>query len=198
MLPLMATVPAAADIDRDAELACRIAQAAPGRADDAEAELYRRLAPRVRRYGLRHLRDAHAAADLMQHVMLLTIEQLRSGQLREPQRVTSFVFGACRMTLLDMRRGSQRREQLLERHGGDMLAIADIAAAPRHDHERVATCLERLSERERAVIVLSFYEERAADEVAGALGLTAGNVRVIRHRSIGRLRDCLGARRSVS
>lgn len=184
---------AAAMQDRDAELACRIVQAAPGRAPDAEAELYRRLAPRVRRYGLRHLRDDHAAADLMQHVMVLAIEQLREGRLREPQRIVSFVLGACRMTVLDMRRGQQRRDRLLERHGGDMLQVADIAVAPRHDHDRVADCLDRLSERERTVIVLSFYEEQAADEVARALGLTAGNVRVIRHRGLGRLRECLGA-----
>jgi RNA polymerase sigma-70 factor (ECF subfamily) len=46
----------------DAELA-----AAVSRGDGAaEAELYRRLAPRVRLYGLRHLRDRHAAADLVQ------------------------------------------------------------------------------------------------------------------------------------
>ncbi len=184
---------ATATQDRDAELACRIAQAAPGRDLDAESELYRRLAPRVRRYGLRHLRDDHAAADLMQQVMVLAIEQLREGRLREPQRIVSFVFGTCRMTLLDMRRGQQRRDALLERHGDDMLQVADIAVAPRHDHERVADCLDRLSERERSVIVLSFYEEQPADAVAGALGLSAGNVRVIRHRSIGRLRECLGA-----
>jgi RNA polymerase sigma-70 factor, ECF subfamily len=198
---MLAPMPAAVSVDatdRDAELAVHIVQAAPGRAQDAEAELYRRLAPRVRRYGLRHLRDADAAADLMQHVMVFTLEQLRAGQLREPHRITSYVFGVCRMTLLDMRRGSQRRDELLERHGDDMLSIADIAVAPRLDHQRVADCLERLPERERSVIVLTFYEDKPADEVAGALGLSAGNVRVIRHRSIGRLRDCLGARRSVS
>src|SRR5688500_16646201 len=68
-------------------LARRIAASPPGAARDAEAELYRLLAPRARRFGLRHLRDEHAAADLMQQVMALTIEQLRSGQLREPDRV---------------------------------------------------------------------------------------------------------------
>lgn len=191
MLHAVSAVPVADD-DRIAELACRIVQAAPQRAPDAEAEFYRRMAPRVRRYGLRHLRDADAAADLMQQVLLFAIERLRGAAVREPQRVVSFVFGVCRLTLLDMRRGQQRRDELLERHR-ELLQIADIAVAPRHDHQRVANCLDRLSERERSVIVQSFYEEKAADEVAGALGLSAGNVRVIRHRGIRRLRECLGA-----
>lgn len=195
LAPIM---PALLEEDRDAELACRIAAAGAARAPDAETELYRRLAPRVRRYGLRHLRDAHAAADLMQHVLMFTLEQLRQGQVREPRRIASYVFGVCRMTLLDQRRGEQRRNALLSRHGEQMLTIADIAPPPRHDHERVADCLERLSERERTVIVQTFYEDRPADEVAGALGLTAGHLRVVRHRGIARLRDCLGVPRSPS
>ena len=151
----------------------------------------------MRRYGLRHLHDAHAAADLMQHVMALTIEQLREGKVREPQQIVSFVFGTCRMVVTDMRRGTQRREELLERHG-ELLAIADIAVAPRLDHQRVADCLERLPERERSVLVMSFYDDRCSDEVGAALGLSAGNVRVIRHRGIEKLRHCVGAGRSLS
>ncbi len=181
----------------ETRLASRIAQAAPGDAREAEAELYRLLAPRVRRYGLRHLRDAHAAADLMQHVMALTIEQLREGKVREPQQIVSFVFGTCRMVVTEMRRGTQRREELLERHG-ELLAIADIAVAPRLDHQRVADCLERLPERERSVLVMSFYDDQGCNEVGAALGLSAGNVRVIRHRGIEKLRHCVGAGRSLS
>ena len=74
----------------------------------AEAELYRRLAPRVRLYGLRHLRDRHAAADLVQQVLLMTLERLRAGKLREPERIASFVLGMCRMAVLEMRRGTRR------------------------------------------------------------------------------------------
>jgi RNA polymerase sigma-70 factor, ECF subfamily len=177
-------------LEDEVELARTIASCAPGQARDAEARLYRRLAPRVRLYGLRHLRDDHAAADLVQQVLLRTIEKLRAGELREPERLVSFVFGVCRMTVLDLRRSHARHDRLLQRYGPD-LAIADASVAPRLDHERVARCLERLPERERTVLLLTFYEERPADEVGGALGLSAGNVRVIRHRGLGRLRDCV-------
>ncbi len=176
----------------EAGLALRIARA-PAHAPDHEAEaaLCRLLAPRIRRYGLRHLRDADTAADLVQHVLVLTLERLRCGAVREPERIASFVLGACRMSVLDARRLQQRRDALLALHG-DRLAIADIAVEPRLDHERVAQCLQRLGERERSVIVQTFYDERPADEVARSLGLSAGNVRVIRHRSLARLRRCMG------
>lgn len=177
-------------LGEEADLARRIAAATPGLDSEAEAELYRRFAPRVRLYGLKHLRDAQAAADLMQQVLFMTIEGLRAGKLREPGRVGSFVFGVCRMVVLELRRGRARRERLLQQYGDDLL-IADPSVAPRLDHERVAGCLDRLSERERSVLLLTFYEEKPANEVADALGLTASNVRVIRHRALERLRDCV-------
>ena len=96
----------------EAEFARRIAAGPPGSSVDAEAGLYRLLAPRVRRYGQRHLRDEHAAEDLMQHVMAMTIEQLRAGALREPGRVVSFVFGACR-TVVKLKQRPQASEAQL-------------------------------------------------------------------------------------
>lgn len=186
-----ATSAEAADDETGEEVALAARIAAPGVPDDAaEAAFYRLMAPRVRRYGLRHLRDAHAANDLMQLVMVRTLEQLRDGRVREPQRIVSFVFGMCRMVLMAHRRGESRRGELLERFG-HVLAGEAPAVQPRLDHRRVAACLERLAERERSVIVLSFYEERCADDVATMLGTSAGNVRVIRHRGLARLRDCV-------
>src|SRR5512141_2847316 len=77
----------ASDHDRldDAALVRRIAAAPDGGDVAAETELYRRLAPRVRLYGLKHLRDAQAASDLVQQVLMLTLERLRGGKLRDAE-----------------------------------------------------------------------------------------------------------------
>jgi RNA polymerase sigma-70 factor (ECF subfamily) len=177
----------------DGALARRIAEAGAASPDSAaESELYRRLAPRVRLYGLRHLRDRDAAADLVQHVLLLALESLRAGKLREPDRIVSFVLGTSRMTVLEMRRGTWRRETLLETWG----ETAEGFEAPEPlalDPDRLAQCLEGLNERERSVVVLSFFADKQADEVGAELSISAGNVRVIRHRALGRLRECMGA-----
>jgi len=184
--------PDAAELD-DGGLARRIAAAGPRGDAAAEAELYRRLAPRVRLYGRKHLRDDQAAADLAQQVLMMTLERLRGGKLREPERLISFVFGTCRMVVLDLRRTHARRERLLGVYADDMPA-ADPADTPRLDHARLRTCLERLSERERSVLVMTFYEDEPAQAVATALGLSEGNVRVIRHRGLQRLRDCVNGK----
>lgn len=178
------------DPSDDGTLARRIAAAAPGAAADDEAELYRRLAPRIRLYGLKHLRDPQAAADLVQQVFLTLLERLRHGEVRQPERLGSFALGICRVVVLELRRTSQRQERLLQTYAGD-LSIADAAIAPRFDHGRILHCLELLSERERAVLVRTFYDDCPARQVASELGLSEGNVRVIRHRGLERLRLCV-------
>lgn len=174
----------------DADLATEIANRPPGGAREAEAELYRRLAPRVRLYGLRHLRDEQAAADLAHEALLLTIERLRSGEVREPERLASFVLGVCRMMVRDGVRRAGRKERLLEEYARTLPA----AEVPQHsglDRERLEDCLQRLTERERSVLVMTFYVERTTEEIMRDFGLSAANVRVIRHRALGRLRDCM-------
>jgi RNA polymerase sigma-70 factor, ECF subfamily len=183
-------VPEDAETLEDAALARRIAAAGAALDSAAETELYRRLAPRVRLYGLRHLRDRHAAHDLMQQVLLMTLERLRAGKLREPERIASFVLGMCRMVVLEIRRGTWRRERLLETYGNTAEA-AEVPEPPALDADKLARCLQALAERERTVVVQTFFADRSGDELAKELGLSAGNVRVVRHRALARLRECM-------
>lgn len=172
----------------DAELVRRI-----GLGPDAAAEagLFHRMAPRIRLYGLRHLRDREAAEDLVQNVVIITLEALRAGRLREGDRLASFVLGVSRMTVLDLRRNAQRRTELLGRFGAGV-AVAVPEAMPSLDGNQLAACLQALRERERAVVVMTFYDEKSSMDVSRFLGVSEANVRVIRHRAIHQLRDCMG------
>jgi RNA polymerase sigma-70 factor (ECF subfamily) len=172
--------------DSDADLARRLASGDQG----GEGELFRRLAPRVRLYGLRHLRDPAAADDLVQDVLLMTFDALRAGKVRETERIGSYVLGTCRRVVADLQRRAARRRGLLERFGPGLLP-APADDAPPLDLERLTRCLEGLAERERSVVVMSFYEDRDAQAIGNDLGMTPANVRVVRHRAIGRLRACM-------
>ncbi len=179
----------------DGALARAVAAAGDG-APWAEAELYRRFAPRVRLYGLRHLRDHEAANDLAQQVMLVVIERLRAGEVRDPGQIGSFVLGTSRMVAAGLRRTERRREHLRGRFVSD-----DRAAAPAEswalDARRLEPCLAAAHERERTILLLTYYAEKTAPEIAQALGMTPGAVRVARHRALSSMRECVEARRSA-
>ena len=171
----------------DAELVRRIVE----NDGDAEAEFCRRMGPRIRLYGLRHLRNAHAAEDLMQQVLITVLESLRAGRLQDPEKLASFVLGTSRMTVLEIRRGTHRRDRILEMFGNDLYP-SHVVAKPRLDHDRLTQCVQALKERERSVVVMTFFDEETGSDVANFLGVSEANVRVIRHRAIHQLRLCMG------
>lgn len=176
----------------DGEIARRVLERDAGGARGEEAELVRRFAPRVRLFGLRHLRDEHAACDLVQQVLLITIRKLRAGEVREPERIASFVLGTARRTMLSMRREGRRTAQLADEEPG--LAASLPPPPDPFARDALARCLEALGERQRSVVALTYYQDLSAGEVAACTGLSPGNVRVIRHRALRRLRDCLDGR----
>ena len=174
----------------EAALAQRIHAAGPARDVVAEERFCHRFAPRIRLFGLKRLRSDAAAADLVQDVLILVLDKLRAGAVREPARIASFVFGIARQLVIDGRRNADRRARLLDTFSLDAGPAAD-AAEPAFDTDRLRHCLQLLAERERAVLVMTFYDDCPADQLAEQLGLSAGTVRVIRHRGIERLRQCV-------
>ena len=186
----MPDTPATLEAVTDEVLARRIAGGCPGATDAEEAELYRRFAPRVRLYGRRHLQNDAASDDLAQDVLLLTIERLRAGDVRQPQDIGSFILGTSRMMAHSERRVARRREALAARFMPTAAETAPSSIATL-DAPRVAACLRALTERDRLVMLLTFYAERDAPRIAADLGVSPGAVRAIRHRALGRLRDCV-------
>jgi len=170
----------------DGAVALRVA--APGGDPRAEAELCRRFARRALLYGLKHLGSPAAAEDLAQEALVTVLLALREGKLREADQIASFVLGTCRTLALAQRRKSARREALLAREPVQQAA----EQLPREvDGQRLQGCLEKLGEREQAIVVMTFQQDHSAEAIAEALGLSTGNVRVLRHRTLARLHACI-------
>jgi RNA polymerase sigma-70 factor (ECF subfamily) len=174
----------------DAALLAAIALGGAG-LREAERALCRRYAPRIRLYGLRHLRDEERARDVVQTVLLALLQAAREGKVREPEQLVRFVLGTCRNTVLRLRELDRRAEPTLD----DVLATAAGTEAPRDPVNAAVLlrCLASLGDKARRVLELSFHEELQGDEVAARLQLTRGNVRVIRHRALAAMRACLDA-----
>src|SRR5262245_34471952 len=119
----------------DADLAPRIAEGDR----EAEAEMCRRMGPRIRLYGLRHLRSPSAADDLVQQGLLKVLEALRADRLREPDKLAHFVLGTSRMIVLELRRSSHRQEDLLVMFGGDL--VPNSPPVQKLDDDQLARCV---------------------------------------------------------
>ena len=176
-----------AEITESAGLVRRIAAGAED-ARAAEAELCHRFAPRARLYGRRHLRDDERAGDLAQAVMLAVIEAVRAGRVADPERIERFVLGTCRNVVHRMRDVDARARPT------DTAELDTMAFAPATEPVDIGglyRCLAALDARDRAVVYLSFNDERSAEQISVVLKTTPGNVRVLRHRAVAQLRRCM-------
>jgi RNA polymerase sigma-70 factor (ECF subfamily) len=165
----------------------------------AEAELCRRFAPRIRLYGLRHLRDEERARDLVQTVLCALLQALRAGRIDDPERVDRYVLGTCRNSVQRLRAADARARPTAGEELAEMLddqAFAQAAAARDEGPPMAALfrCLDALDLRAKKIVHLSFQGGYATEQIAAALALTPGNVRVLRHRALRALRRCLDER----
>ena len=161
----------------------------------AEATLCRRFLPAVRLFARRRLRTPDAVAEFSQDVMLLFIEALRRGAVEDPARLGGFVLGICRNLALDRVRQRERRDALWQQYGAawtdlgaDMPGLED---APSYEIIHLEDCLSRLNQRGRDVVRLAYAEARSHGEIAAQLATSEANARVLRHRTLHALRDCM-------
>jgi RNA polymerase sigma-70 factor (ECF subfamily) len=119
--------------------------------------------------------------------MLIVLAKLRGGEVHSPDRIDSFVLGTARVVT---REQSRMREQPSELDEELPCPLAETRP-DLLELQRLGECLKGLAERERAVVVLTFFQDQNAADVGEALGMQAGNVRLARHRAIARLRSCM-------
>lgn len=163
------------------------AQAGGEMASAAEAALCAHFLPTLRLFGRRHLRDRQAAEDLAHDTLQTVIEALRAGRLDDPNRLGGFVYGVAKNKAREAGRAHARRRRIadeLPRPGSYEPAIVGF-------RYYLFGCLSQLTERARSVLARSYFEQETAPEIADAMGMTTGNVRVTRHRALAALRRCL-------
>jgi RNA polymerase sigma-70 factor (ECF subfamily) len=158
----------------------------------AERVLCQRLVPAIRAFARRRLRTSDAVQEFTQEVLLLFVEALRKGAVEDPARAPGFVLGICRNLAFDRARKRERREELWSKYAPE---LAELSLEPlehaNHDVIHLEDCISQLSQRARDVMRLSFAEGRSHAEVARLLDVSEANARVLRHRTLQSLRECM-------
>jgi RNA polymerase sigma-70 factor (ECF subfamily) len=158
----------------------------------AEAELCKRFVSAVRAFARRRLRGNDAVDEFTQDVLLVFVQALRSSAVEDPERVGGFVLGICKNIALERVRQKERRQELWEKYGP---ALADVVQleqkGPTYASMRLEDCMVSLSQRAREVLRLSYGEDLSHEEIGEKLDVTAQNARVLRHRTLAALRECM-------
>jgi len=147
---------------------------------------------------LRMLRNPADAEDATQDVFLRAFSRLH--QYRPSQPFGAWLHGITRNRCLDIIRSRRPIVEpgVLEPTGSAGTGEdVESAAIARLTSERVRTALEGLTERERSLLVLRYWEDLSTEAVARSLAMTEGAVRVALLRARRSLAAALGGEEVV-
>jgi RNA polymerase sigma-70 factor, ECF subfamily len=164
---------AQAETTRDTELARALIG---GEAHAAELA-WERYAPLVHRIVSRAIGPDAEVEDVTQEIFYRLFSRI--GTLRKPEALRSFVISfAIRIVKWELRRRRARRWLTLSETGevpDEQLMVMD--AESRYSLRRLYALLDRLSTRERLVLVLRHVEGMTLEEIAEAMELSLATVK---------------------
>lgn len=179
----------AADGD-DAEDARLVAAMAEGDRN-ALAALYERHSGVLLGLALRIVRERREAEDLLHDVLL---EAWRAAKDFDPKRgrVRTWLAIRMRSRALDLQKSAR-----VSRNAGDagLEAILDEREGKSPDHARVRSALGRLSDDQRKVVELAYFDGLSCSEIAAQIAIPVGTVKSRLAAGLRQLRDTMGAPR---
>ncbi|MEU5634527.1 SigE family RNA polymerase sigma factor [Streptomyces rishiriensis] len=130
--------------------------------------------------------DTHLAEDLVQET--LGRLYLRWGRVSRVDNPAGYAQTVLTRTFL----AHQRRRSSRERAVAAFPDVADRAGADMSLRLTLLQALGRLPAKDRAVVVLRYWEDRSVEETASAMNASSAAVRTRCSRALGRLRELLG------
>ena len=148
---------------------------------------------------LRHVSNAIEAEDLVQTTFVKILQAAPSFDSR--QKFTTWAYRIASNLCVDFFRRQQYRktaslDEPVREDDDTTLAdsIADETAAPglrfeeKQLHAQVRRAIQTLTEEQRAVVLLCYYESLSYPEIAETLGIPVGTVKSRMHNAMQRLR----------
>lgn len=165
--------------------------------DKAAAEtLVRDLYPAVVRYCRAHLGAArgHATADDVAQDACLAVWRALPGYRPRPVPAAAWVWAIVHHKVADAQRRAARTPTPVDgwdERRSETQDPGDVVAG-RDEQQRAWALLQHLTETQRRVVVMRVAVGMSAEEVGGAVGMTASAVRVVQSRALAQLRALAG------
>lgn len=141
--------------------------------------------PALSRFAVMLAGDTHTAQDLVQDTMVRAHQRWRRiSAMDSPER---YVRRMLVTGLIDLRRGPWYRRIVLRESLPETVAVPDPSDSSAQRDE-MWLLLARLPSRQRAAVVLRYYEDLTDSEIAEVFGCAVGTVRGYISRALATLR----------
>jgi RNA polymerase sigma-70 factor, ECF subfamily len=179
----------------DADVAARsLLEDIAGGDQRALEHFYRQYHGAVYQFALRLVRNPADAAELVNETMLEVWKA--ASRFRGGSRVKTWLLSIVSHRAVDLLRRKQRHSGSVEIEDDivdDAACALPDALSGAENARHVRTCIERLPERQRQVVHLTFFEQLAYPEIAQVLDVPTGTVKTRMMHAKAKLVHCLGS-----
>lgn len=159
----------------------------------AESELIERYRRGVSIILHRATRDHSLSEDLSQDTFQLTLEKIRGGEVREPEKLSGFICSVARNLATDHYRRARRSEQVDDPEAVELIAATAPSQLDRvlqaETSKRVRQLLSELSDRDCEILRRFYIEEEDKDQICEDLKLSSLHFNRVLHRARERYRE---------
>jgi len=157
---------------------------------NAYESLYKEYYNRIFRYCKINLYREELAQDICQEVFIRAWKALPKFFLKEGGTFQAFLFRIARNLIIDLSR--KRKEFSLENYS-EMAVEEDFEEKldRKEALEKVKIAMSKLSDKDRQLIILRYFEELSHAEVSKILGIKEGNLRVRTIRLLKKLKNLI-------
>ena len=149
--------------------------------------IYREFYPKVFGYLCNRAASRQDAEDLAQVVFLKVFENLERFEAQKSS-LSTWIFHITRNTLTDYGRYNSLRlhEELPEQAAADGPDLAE-ALILEEEQSQLADALERLTEPERDLVILHYYEQYTLTNISQMMRLSYGQVKRLHNKALEKL-----------
>ena len=159
--------------------------------------LYDRHFQQIYRFVYSRVREQTAAEDVTSEVFIKALKAMPRYQ-DTGRPFAAWLYQIAVNAIADRYRSLRPSQPLEDFHDLSVAGPAiDEQAAHRDEIRRIWAIVEELPVQQRMALVLKFQEDMKIEDIAVAMGKTAGAVKLLIHRGVTRLRDESSALRPV-
>jgi RNA polymerase sigma-70 factor, ECF subfamily len=163
---------------------------------DAAAILYQDLESGARFFLRRHLNNAADVEDKLHDLFLIIVEAIRSGELREPNRLMGFVRTILyRQLNLEISLLIRKRET-----SADVMSLNFLPAMEPTPEDAIASrqkigimrqVLGDMRQKDREILMRFYLEEQSPERIQREMGLSKRQFDLLKTRAKARLQDAV-------
>lgn len=157
---------------------------------EAFGSLYKHYFPRIYRYCKANIYRDDLATDICQETFLKVWKALPTFRLSESGTFQAYVYQVARNIIIDLSR--KKKEFSLELYKEIETEDDLVEKISRKENiDRVKRVLAKLSEKDRQILILRYFEDMSHKEIAKITGIKEGALRVRTIRLLNKVKELL-------